>query len=119
MPNSSSLPELPEVNSVDSAPPADWSDSCYVFEQKDAMVESLHRCYYNAPKEDLKRYRFVYGVDSPEQTKIKTDAAGRAFNYTMELYDKNYSNDPKYGSHRTHFYGQMHTFFVALGRFIH
>ena len=116
MPNPSSLPE---VKSVDFPSPVDWSDKSYVFEQKDAMIESLNCCYYNPPKEDLNWFKFVYKIDSPEQTQIKTDAASSALDYTMQLYNKNYKSDPNYVTHHQHFYGQMHTFFVALGRFIH
>ena len=68
MPNPVSLPV---VKTTDYTSPVSWSDDCYIFEERDAWDDSVHRCYYNAPRDVLKRYRFVYKIDSSEQSKIK------------------------------------------------
>ena len=75
-------------------PAPDWNGTLFKIKSQQDWWDSVHRCHTDLPKETLKRFKFVYKMDSEEQTEIKTKGACHAYNWVMEKFDEEFSHVP-------------------------
>ena len=72
-------------------PPPDWNKNVFRATTQDDWCASIHRCYDNLPKEALKKFKFVYTMDTDKQWEIKTDAAYHALSFILDKFDEDYA----------------------------
>ena len=81
------------VHGTDYVIPApDWNGKPFKIQNQKDWWDSVHRCYTNLPKETLKRFKFVYKMDTEEQTEVKTKAAVHAYSWVMDKFDEEFSD---------------------------
>lgn len=90
-------PESPlVVRNSDYITPVEWSDEYYRFGDQNTWDDLLHCCLYRKPHEVLKKYKFVYKLNTEDHITIKTDAAVSALDHVIKLYERDYTNNPNY-----------------------
>ena len=97
---------------------ADWNGNPFQIKSEKEWRESVERCYTKVPSGTLKRFRFVYNIDSDDQREVKTQAAIHAYNWVMDNFDKEFSQIPNHDDVRSMLESQVNYLFCCIRTFL-
>ena len=82
-----------EVDDSDYVTPiSDWDGAAFHIKHQARWDESIYRCYKNPPKNELKRFRFVWKMDSDDERAVKKHAAIHALSLLMNKFDDQFGD---------------------------